>query len=134
MLPRRARYRARKPAARCYAAAISLQRVAPIVAPAHTTTQESAMTTSHIRRIVLITIVGCAILAGSAGAVAARPIDTPSLPAARTATSTPAPRASSSGERNDRTLPIAFAVAVVLVAVGISSHAYRTRTSRQVMA
>ncbi len=90
-------------------------------------------TATHIRRIVLTAIVGCAILAGSAGAAAARPIDA-FQPNAGAVASAPTPSASSPGERNDRTLPIALAAAVVIVAVGTAGYAYRTRTSRRVIA
>jgi hypothetical protein len=85
---------------------------------------------SHIRRIALIAVIGCAILAGWTSAAAARPIDDPALQNARTAE----PRASSSGQGSDRTLPIVFAVAVVLVAVGTGGYAYRARTSRRAIA
>lgn len=87
---------------------------------------------SHIRRIALIAVIGCAILAGWTSAAAARPIDDAALQNARTAE----PRASSSGQGSDRTLPIAVAVAVavVLVAVGTGGYAYRARTSRRAIA
>jgi hypothetical protein len=85
---------------------------------------------SHIRRIVLVAVIGCTILAVSAGAAAARPIDDPSLPNARTTQT----HASSSDDGNTTALPIALAAAVVLVVVGTAGFAYRTRTSRRVIA
>lgn len=91
-------------------------------------------TSSHIRRIVLTAIVGCAILAGSASAAAARPIDDAFKPNAGAVASAPTQSASSPGERNDRTLPITLAAAVVIAAVGTAGYAYRTRTSRRVIA
>jgi hypothetical protein len=85
---------------------------------------------SHIRHIALVAVIGCAMLASWTSAASARPIDDPSLPNAR-ATQT---HASSSGDGSNTTLPIALAAAVVLVAVGTAGYAYRTRTSRRVIA
>jgi hypothetical protein len=89
---------------------------------------------SHIRRIAVIAVIGCAILAGSSNAAAARPIDDLNAQTARTAASTAEPRASSTGEGSDWTLPIALAAAVVLVAVGTAGYAHRARTSRRAIA
>jgi hypothetical protein len=89
---------------------------------------------SHIRRIALIAIIGCAILAGGSNAAAARPIDDPALQNARTAASPAEPRASSSSGAGDWTLPIALAAVVVLVAVGTAGYAHRAHTSRRAIA
>ena len=87
---------------------------------------------SPLRRITLITIVGCAIVAGWASAASARQVDDPQL-LARTGASTVQTQ-SSSDERNDLTLPIAFAAAVVLVAVGTAGYAHRTRVRHRATA
>jgi hypothetical protein len=89
---------------------------------------------AHIRRITLIAVIGCVILAGWTDAATARPIDDPGLPNAPTAASTAEPRASSPGGGSDWPLPLALAAAVVIVAVGTAGYAHRTRTSRRAIA
>jgi len=89
---------------------------------------------SHIRRIAVIAVVGCAIMAVWTGAAAARPIDDPSLHTTRAAASTTEPRSVSTSEVSDRTLPIVVAGAVVLVLAGTVGYSYRARTSRRVTA
>lgn len=86
---------------------------------------------SHIRRIALIAVIGCAILVGWTSAAVARPIDDPALPNSPTAPSTTEPRVTSSGDSSDFGLPIAL---VVLVGVGTAGYAFRTRTSRRAVA
>jgi hypothetical protein len=92
-------------------------------------------TTSHIRRLALIAVISCAILAAWSSAALARPIDDPAL---RTATSTAAassqPRTGSAGHDSDWALPIALGGAVALIAVGTAGYAYRTHTSRRAIA
>ncbi len=85
---------------------------------------------SQIRRIALVAVVGCAILACWTSAAAARPIDDPLLPNARIAE----PRADASDDGGISTLPIALAAVVVLVGAGTGGYAYRTRTSRRAIA
>jgi hypothetical protein len=88
----------------------------------------------HIRRIALIAIIGCAILAGWTNAAAAPPIDDRYRESGPTAVHTAEPRPTSSGGDRDRTLPIALAGAVMLVAVGTAVYSHRTRTSRRAIA
>ena len=89
---------------------------------------------SHIRRIAVIAVVGCALMAGWTGAAAARPIDDPSLRTARAAASTTEPRTVSTSEGSDWTLTIMLAGAVVLVLAGTVGYSYRARTSRRATA
>ena len=60
---------------------------------------------SHIRRIVVIAVVGCATLAGWSSAAAARSIDDPTLHTTSAAASTAEPPTSGGRERGDSTLP-----------------------------
>ena len=83
---------------------------------------------SHIRRIALIAVLGCAMLAGWTSAAAARPIDDPALP------NVPTAPASSSNDGGIPMLPIAFAAVVVLVAVGTGGYTYRARTNHRALA
>ena len=85
---------------------------------------------SHIRRIALIAVLGCAMLAGWTSAAAARPIDDPALPNVPTAV----PPTSSSSDGGIPMLPIAFAAVVVLVAVGTGGYAFRARTNHRALA
>jgi hypothetical protein len=89
---------------------------------------------SHIRRFVVIAVVGCAILGCWSSAAAARPIDDPSLPSTRSAASTTEPRTVSASEGSDWTLPIMVAGAVVLVLAGTVGYSYRSHTSRRATA
>jgi hypothetical protein len=85
---------------------------------------------SHIRRIAVIAVVGCAIMTGWAGAATARPIyDRPSE-----TTRTAEPRTVSTSEGSDWTLPIMVAGAVVLVLAGTVGYSHRGRTSRRAIA
>ena len=89
---------------------------------------------SHIRRIAVIAVVGCAIMTGWTGAAAARPIDDPSLHTTRAAVSTTEPRTVSASEGTDWTLPILVAGAVVLILAGIVGYSHRAHTSRRATA
>jgi hypothetical protein len=89
---------------------------------------------SHIRRIVVIAVVGCAILAGLSSAAAARPIDDPTLHTTSAAASTAEPPTSGGPERGNSTLPFALAGAVVLLVAGTVGYSYRVRASRRVAA
>jgi hypothetical protein len=89
---------------------------------------------SHIRRIVAIAVVGCAILAGWSSAAAARPIDDPTLHTTSAAASTAEPSPSAARERGNSTLPFVLAGAVVVLVVGAVAYSYRARTSRRVTA
>ena len=89
---------------------------------------------SHIRRIVVIAVVGCAILGCWTSAAAARPIDDPTLHTTSAAASTAEPRTVSASEGSDWTLPIMVAGAVVLVLAGTVGYSYRARTSRRATA
>ena len=85
---------------------------------------------SHIRRIAVIAVVGCAIMIGWTSAAAARPLyDRPSE-----TTSAAEPRTVSAREGTDWTLPIMVAGAVVLVLAGTAGYSHRGRTSRRAMA
>ena len=85
--------------------------------------------TSHIHRIALIAVIGCAILAGWTSAATARPVGEPGgLVGATTAE----PSASSSKD-SDPTLPLALA-AVVLLAAGTGGYAIRARAGRRAIA
>ena len=89
---------------------------------------------SHIRRIALIAVVGCAIMAGWTGAATARPLyDRPSETTGAAATSTE-PRTVSASEGTDWTLPIMVAGAVVLVLAGTVGYSHRAHTSRRATA
>ncbi len=86
--------------------------------------------TSHIHRIALIAVIGCAILAGWTSAATARPVGEPGgLVGATTAE----PPASSSREDRDPTLPLALAAVVLLIA-GTGGYAIRVRTGRRAIA
>jgi hypothetical protein len=84
---------------------------------------------SHIRRIVVIAVVGCAILGCWSSAAAARPIDDPTLHT----TSAAEPRTVSASEGSAWTLPIMVAGAVLVLA-GTVGYSYRARTSRRATA
>jgi hypothetical protein len=87
---------------------------------------------SPLRRITLITIVACAIVAGWTSAAAARPIgeQTVSSPVV-----TAGPHATSSDEGGRSALPfVLLAGAVVLVAFGTAGYAHRTRVSHRATA
>ncbi|HEX5617258.1 MAG TPA: hypothetical protein VFX51_02510 [Solirubrobacteraceae bacterium] len=90
--------------------------------------------TSHIRRIAVIAIVGCAITAGWTGTAAARPLyDRPvdTTPAAASATE---PHTVSASESSDWTLPIVVAGAVVIVLAGALGYSHRSHANRRVTA
>jgi hypothetical protein len=90
---------------------------------------------SHIRRLVLIAVIGGTILAGWTGAATARPIADQTVSPAATPAFTAQPRASAPGNGNDLTLPIVFAAGtVLLVAVGTAGYVYRARTGRGAIA
>jgi hypothetical protein len=89
---------------------------------------------SHIRRIAVIAVLGCAMLAGWTGAAAARPIDDPTLQTTHAAASTAEPPASPAGEPADWKLPVTLAGAVVLLVVGTAGYSHRARTSRRATA
>jgi hypothetical protein len=89
---------------------------------------------SHIRRIAMIAVLSCAILAGWANAASARPIDDPSLHTGRAAASTTEPRTVSASKGSDWTLPVMVAGAGVLVLIGTAGYSYRARTSRRATA
>jgi hypothetical protein len=96
---------------------------------AHHQLKESAMTTSsHIHRIVLIAVLGCAILAAWTSAAVARPIDT-GLQYSQPDASIVEPPAGS-----DWILPVALGGVVMLVAAGTAGHVYRARTRRRAIA
>jgi hypothetical protein len=84
---------------------------------------------SHIRRIVVIAVVGCAILAGWSSAATARPLYDRNLDTASTAE----PSTVAASEGSDWT-PILVAGAVVFVLVGTVGYSYRARTSRRLTA
>jgi hypothetical protein len=85
---------------------------------------------SHIRRIVVIAVVGCAILAGWSSAAVARPIYDPP----QHTTSPAEPPTSVARERGNSTLPFVLAGAVVLLVVGAVGYSYRVRPSHRVTA
>jgi hypothetical protein len=88
---------------------------------------------SHIRRIALIAVLGCAILTGWTSAAAARPIYDPT-PHPTPAPASTAERTSSAGESGDWTLPITLAGAVALLVIGTVGYSHRARTSRRATA
>jgi hypothetical protein len=88
---------------------------------------------SHIRRIAVIAVLGCAILTGWTSVAAARPLYDPT-PHPTPAASAPEPGTSAAGESGDWTLPITLAGVVALLVVGTVGYSYRARTSRRVTA
>jgi hypothetical protein len=90
--------------------------------------------TSHIRRIAVIAVVGCAIMTAWTGAAAARPIDDPSLNTTHDAVSTSEPRTVSASDGTDWTLPIMVAGAIVLILAGTVGYSHRAHTSRRATA
>jgi hypothetical protein len=100
--------------------------------PAHTTNlKESAMThTSHIRRIALIALIGCAVLATWTSPASARMIDDPSLPSVPATGQTVQSGSSTTG---DLMLVVAFGV-TALVAIGAVGYAYRVRPGHRSIA
>ena len=85
---------------------------------------------SHIRRIVVIAVVGCAIFAAWSSAAAARPLYDRTV----STTSTAEPSTSAAREGGDSTLPFMLAGAVMLLVVGAVGYSYRVRTSHRVTA
>jgi hypothetical protein len=91
-------------------------------------------TTSHIRRLTLIALIGCAILIGWSSAASARPIDDPALPTTPAA-SAAEPRTGPAEDGTDWTVPIALGGAVALIAIGGTvGYAVRTRAARRAIA
>ena len=92
-------------------------------------------TTSHIRRIALIALIGCAILTACSSAALARPIDDPALRTAPSAAATSSqPQSASTGDAIDWALPIAVGGAVALIALASAGYAYRTHRSHRAIA
>ena len=86
-------------------------------------------TTSHIRRLTLIALIGCAILTGWSSAASARPIGEPLLQTAPVAAE---PRTGPAQDETDWTLPIALGGAVALIAVtGTAGYAFRARAGHR---
>lgn len=83
--------------------------------------------TSHIRRIAVIAVVGCAIMASWTSAAVARPLyDRPQT--------APEPSTVAASEGSDWTLPIVVAGAVVLVLAGALGYSHHSHASRRVTA
>lgn len=89
---------------------------------------------SHIRRIAVIAVLGCAILTGWTSAAAARPLYDPAPHPTHAAANAAAPRTSPASESGDWTLPIILAGAVVLLVVGTVGYSHRARTSHRATA
>ena len=85
----------------------------------------------HIRRCVVIAVVGCAMLASWSSAAAARPIDDPTLHTTSVTASTAEPPTSGERERGDSTLPFELAGAVACLVVVAVGYSYRGRASRR---
>jgi len=86
--------------------------------------------TSHIRRIALIALIGCAVLATWTSAAAARMIDDPSLPDVPANQQTVEPSGNVSSTTGDLMLVIAFG-ATTLVAIAATGYASRVRPARR---
>lgn len=87
---------------------------------------------SPLRRITLITLIGCTLVAGWTSAAAARPIgsQTVSSPAV-----TAEPQASSPDQGGRSVLPLVLVTgAVVLVGFGTAGFVHRTRASHRATA
>jgi hypothetical protein len=84
----------------------------------------------HIRRFVVIALLGCAILAGSSSTATARPLYDRTVET----TSSAEPSTSAASEAGDSTLPLALAAAVVVLLAGAAGYSYRVRTRRRVTA
>ena len=83
-----------------------------------------------LRRIAVIALLACAVLAGVSSPASARPMYDRNL----STTNTSVPQTSAAGESRDWTLPIVLAGAVVLLVVGTAGYSRRARASRRVTA
>lgn len=93
------------------------------------------ITTSHIRRLALIAVIGCAMLIGVARPAAARPLEDPALQAQTAApAATAGAHRTRGGQSSDWTLLISLAGGLVLVSVATGSYVRRVRTSRRAVA
>ena len=90
---------------------------------------------SPSRRIAVIAVLGCVILACWASAAIARPMyDRPSENSGAAAATSTEPRTASASEGTDWTLPIMVAGAVVLILAGTVGYSHRAHTSRRATA
>jgi hypothetical protein len=90
--------------------------------------------TSHIRRIAVIAVVGCAIMASWTSAAVARPLyDRPQHTTHAPVTASE-PSTVAASEGSDWTLPIVVAGAVVLVLAGALGYSHHSHASRRVTA
>jgi len=90
---------------------------------------------THIRRFVLIAVIGGIILAGWTGAATARPIGIDTVSSAATPAGTVDPSASGSGEDSNLDLATVLGAGLVVFAgAAIATYAYRTRSRRRAIA